>query len=346
MTKKTILISTASLTLVVTGLLVGLNLVSQNQNLEKKAASSTGTATFKMTPSTTSLNVGDTVTVSGQLNTGNTDISAYQIVAYLSYTTTTPPALINTTEATNKESALTCLFNSIQHDSTAKKYTIAISCVIPITNPIPYTTSNSDRTMFVFDVEGSSPGTLTLSFNNSSTTANSASDASDILATPNGGSYTIVENSGDPTPAPTPTPTPTPTSIPTPTPTLTPTPTPQPGQPNSCNGTCGSNYNCQTNLFCYQGFCRNPFCKTSATCVCPTPTPTPKSTSATPSQTPLGTSTPTPTPTPQPTAIETFPFPSLPPLEHSSDKPVKKLNFLQQLLATIANFLLSFTGQK
>lgn len=77
-----------------------------------------------------------------------------------------------------------------------------------------------------------------------------------------------------PTPTPTSTPAPSPTELPTPTPTPTVTPS---GTPNYCGGTCGSNYNCQGGLFCYQGYCRNPECGDESDCGCPgaTPTPTP-----------------------------------------------------------------------
>jgi hypothetical protein len=94
--------------------------------------------------------------------------------------------------------------------------------------------------------------------------------------------------------------------------TLTFTATPGAGEPNSCGGTCGSNYNCKAEFFCYSGFCRNPFCKTQVNCICPTATPTPKKTTtprplasatpqiivlteyATPSATPMATATPVP----------------------------------------------------
>lgn len=59
------------------------------------------------------------------------------------------------------------------------------------------------------------------------------------------------------------TPTPTPVEIPSPTPTPTATPS-----PNSCGGTCGSNTNCESSFYCYQGACRNPSCPTIANCVC------------------------------------------------------------------------------
>lgn len=40
------------------------------------------------------------------------------------------------------------------------------------------------------------------------------------------------------------------------------------GEPNSCNGTCGSNYNCKEGFFCHQGFCRNPSCPNDKSCDC------------------------------------------------------------------------------
>ena len=83
-----------------------------------------------------------------------------------------------------------------------------------------------------------------------------------------------------PTPTVTPTGTPniTPTGTPTVTPTSTPTPTETPtptATPNWCNGTCGSNTNCQGGYFCYNGYCRNPNCPNESGCGCPGATPTP-----------------------------------------------------------------------
>lgn len=88
-------------------------------------------------------------------------------------------------------------------------------------------------------------------------------------------------------------PTPTPTVAPTATPTLTPTPTPTatatPGAGNSCNGTCGSNSNCESGLYCYSGSCRNPLCADDSTCGCGVATATP---TATPTAAPGATAAP------------------------------------------------------
>jgi hypothetical protein len=51
------------------------------------------------------------------------------------------------------------------------------------------------------------------------------------------------------------------------------------GPTNACGGTCGSHYNCNSGLFCFEGFCRNPLCSSDTTCGCKvTPSPKPKTT--------------------------------------------------------------------
>lgn len=73
---------------------------------------------------------------------------------------------------------------------------------------------------------------------------------------------------------------------------------------NYCGGTCGSNFNCQPNLYCYKGFCRNPICSDDTDCTCAIATPTaaaslqPKATIK-PTATASATVTPTITPEPK-----------------------------------------------
>lgn len=76
---------------------------------------------------------------------------------------------------------------------------------------------------------------------------------------------------------------PSPSATPSPTPSVSPSPSivPSPTPPVSCNSTCTSNANCQSGLVCsgvapgQTGFCRNPLCTGSTSCICPTPSPTP-----------------------------------------------------------------------
>lgn len=67
------------------------------------------------------------------------------------------------------------------------------------------------------------------------------------------------------------------------------------GEPNFCGGTCGSNYNCQANFFCFEGYCRNPICSSDVDCICNIATATPSITATSKS-----TLKPTPTITPEP----------------------------------------------
>jgi hypothetical protein len=72
-------------------------------------------------------------------------------------------------------------------------------------------------------------------------------------------------------------------------------------EPNSCGGTCGSNFNCQSNLYCYQGYCRNPSCsdKTDCNCAAATTPPTPKTIVKTVTKTVVVTVVQTPTSAPK-----------------------------------------------
>jgi hypothetical protein len=51
--------------------------------------------------------------------------------------------------------------------------------------------------------------------------------------------------------------------------------------PNSCNGTCGSDANCGSGLYCNTsvGLCRNASCPNATNCTCGTTAPTPTPTS-------------------------------------------------------------------
>ncbi|MEK7168586.1 MAG: cohesin domain-containing protein [Patescibacteria group bacterium] len=69
-----------------------------------------------------------------------------------------------------------------------------------------------------------------------------------------------------------------------------------PGEPNSCGGTCGSNDNCKSNYFCFEGFCRNPVCPSDKSCGCTvTTTATAKATTK-PVSNVIRTKTPSPRP--------------------------------------------------
>jgi hypothetical protein len=88
--------------------------------------------------------------------------------------------------------------------------------------------------------------------------------------------------SGTPTATPTAAPGATATATPTSSPTTAPTATPNSGGANSCNGTCGSNSNCQSGLYCYLGYCRSANCPTDTSCGCNSVTAAPAQTTPLP----------------------------------------------------------------
>ena len=95
------------------------------------------------------------------------------------------------------------------------------------------------------------------------------------------------------------------------------------GQPNSCGGTCGSNINCATNLYCFiengknQGYCRNPSCSSSTDCSC---------NQATTAPTTRPTARPTTAPITKGGTVTTAPLAYVDPTTVSSPRPTPKLN--------------------
>jgi len=84
------------------------------------------------------------------------------------------------------------------------------------------------------------------------------------------------------------------------------------GEPNSCGGTCGSNYNCKSEFFCYQGFCRSPTCPDKVDCNCGVATTPPHVATPKPTRKPIAKVSPTPQVV---TLSEATPTPSPPPID-------------------------------
>lgn len=86
-----------------------------------------------------------------------------------------------------------------------------------------------------------------------------------------------------------------------------------PSEPNSCGGTCGSNENCKSNYFCFEGFCRNPVCPSDKSCDCTVTATTTATATAKPTPIKSGPATKSKTPTPKPKGgevTETSPRPT------------------------------------
>ncbi len=198
MSKKATIISAISALILVVGLGIGLQLVSHPVRLANKAATGSGTAIFKLVPGSTSIWTPSVQSIAGVLNT-NVPMLGYQVLVNFTYTTATPPASLAGTSVTTSEPSLNCLTNRISIDTTAKKYTLIISCGTLLTNPpTTYTTNGLDKTVFTFNLNSAVAGTLTYAFDNANSYVTSATDASDILAIPAGGTYTIQSDTTAP----------------------------------------------------------------------------------------------------------------------------------------------------
>lgn len=250
------------------------------QNLRNKASSLFGDSTITLTSDPDPITVGN----GGQINLGanlpNEKIDALQVVATISGTI---PKDLFFEPATS--SATEVVYNRLTFNSTSSA-TIKLAYVSKDpTQPLNGSTFDLGH----FSFTPSDPGEMDISFDNDLSKIVQNKSSLDILLPLNTTKFKFVIST------PTPSPTPTPTESPSPTPTAT---------PNWCNGTCGSNYNCQGGLFCSNGFCRNPDCPSDNTCGCATPTPTPKlasnvtapiTTSSNPAPTSLAKTTPVPT---------------------------------------------------
>ena len=276
MTLKTALLVLGGVTLVA-GLVVGIILVSQQQLIGKKAAVTVGQATFKLSPESQTFGVGEEVTISGVLNTGAAQISGFQILGEFTYSDASSPITVVGNEVVmtapffTTEAKGSCPARTVTENTATKTFTISATCIIN-DNQVPYSTAGVDVTIFTMRLRGNAVGSINISFDQIFSKVTLISNNEDVLTVPTSATYTVSSTTTSPTPSLTPTPA---TGGATPTPSLTPTPTTTGNnQTNSCGGTCGSNDNCNSDLFCYQGYCRKAACPSDATCGCTNPTPT------------------------------------------------------------------------
>lgn len=263
------------------GLLVGLLLVQQRQIFNQKASSPTGTATVTLKPALATFQRGQANPISVFFNTNGIAISGITVRLMFSNLAQATASNIQINTDLTSTSDWSCPIRTVSPGSSTTE--VDIACV----NVTPAGYSNSaDTLLATFNLQVDqvpSQNPLTVSFDPTETKITQKSDATDIALTPTStGQYTITDTLvGSPTPTPdtivaSPTATATSNSFATPTPTATALTA---GATNACNGTCGSNSNCNSGLMCYSGFCRNPNCVTDSTCNCATAAPTSTTTS-------------------------------------------------------------------
>lgn len=221
MKKRNIVISAVILVLLLVGLGVGLFLVGQQQDLRKKAAPAT---TFSILPSVKTVNVGDDVTLTIQMNTSTNTVTGAEL--HLTY----DPSKLTLKDFTPLSELLPVVFVSPQIDNT--KGTASMSLSAQPANP-----PQGQGGLATLKFSAKSAGTATIAFT-PQTLATGIGEGTNVLASQNSATLTIIEPGVNATPtqsaavaAQAATPTPLPKGIggvTTPTPTIkisTPTPT-------------------------------------------------------------------------------------------------------------------------
>jgi hypothetical protein len=289
-----------ALIILLLGLAMAMALVNMKQDVRKRASGAGGVATLSLSPTSSTISSGASVTHDINLNTAGVPISTFGF--RLNY----PLLPVLTIKPEFNSNGWSCPVKTVTLVNT--QYQVDVSCVFISTEGFSTATP-----VTVASVNTTTSSSFTVEFDALQTLITRKSDAVDIAAIPVSPASTVTVAIASPTPTPTPSATPLGAS---------PTPTPTPRSTNSCGGTCGSNANCNAGLVCYSGFCRNPQCQENKDCNCitipiRTPTPTPYRTAQYPLPTPksdimtkptpktdmriynLDLETPAPAPTPQ-----------------------------------------------
>lgn len=251
-------------TLVVVGIVVARMLTSEPQDTRSQASVPGGVATVAITPNSRQLAPGERTTMTVSFNTNGTPVSGIAVRLIYTYTGASPGL---TTEEIQpliiKQNSWQCPVQNI----TPAGGTVSIDVGCITTNTSGFS-STSLTELFSFSLKaGSTPTTnpYTIMFDPQATQITKKSDGQDVAATPNG--MATVSISGSASASPTPTPTTAAAATPTPTPsgssfgTSTTT-------GKSCNQTCFSNRDCNSNLACLNGKCLSPSCPSDSSCSC------------------------------------------------------------------------------
>lgn len=227
MSKKSIFASILAIIVLAGGVVAGVMLVRQQQELREKAAVPGGQARVSLFPTTGIFNVNDSLPVSVYFNTSGVSISAITLRLIYPFTGTAPEITtsdIEINQVIEKSGDWNCPTKSV----TTEGQNIAIDIACANIGATGYST-NSDTLLATFDltvnrVPQSNP--FSLRFDPSRSIVTQKSNGQDILNIPDnetGTAVFTVSTPAGPSPTPIPTKKPTATPIPTKVPTATPT---------------------------------------------------------------------------------------------------------------------------
>jgi len=241
------------------GVIIALVVSSSSVDPRKSASVPGGTVEVSLSPSSRTLNPGESTTVTVTLDTKGTPISGIAVRVLYPFSGTVPAMTASNPNPliSQRDSNWSCQVVSTTVDTNVVK--IDLGCLYVAqegfisSTPIPL----ESFTLTAGSVSVSTP--YTLSFEPASTVVTSKATGEDIAAIPTNTSIITVSA----TTAATPTPTPTPTiGV-----TATPTPTSVPGLA-VCNQTCIATRDCESGLSCLSGRCRTERCANDTTCLC------------------------------------------------------------------------------
>lgn len=180
-------------------------LLSQNQNPQSRASSSTGTAIMTMAPTSATVAVGSTQKVSLYFNTAGEAIQIVSMRVTYPYSGSSPEVaaqnlVIDPTFLVNGNGDWTCSVQSIA--TTSPNVNVDISCVN--TNVSGFI-SNADTLIATFEVKANSvpaQNPVTISFDETNSHIRRKSDNSDVLLTPTSHLVLSVSGSNSPPPPP------------------------------------------------------------------------------------------------------------------------------------------------
>jgi len=227
--RKKIIIAGIILIVLLVGLIAGLILIRQRQDIRKKASTPTGTATINLSPASGTHGVGESFEVNVSFNPGGVAISAVAARLVYPYGEASPALSAATpiiSSALLSTGDWTCPIKTVTAGVTGL-VEIDISCIN--TNPDGYASSTDTPlaaiTFTVNELPTNNP--TSLSFAPAESIITQKSDGSDVLLTPaSTGVYTLTAPTASPTASPTGSPTGSPTASPTSSPTGSPTSSP------------------------------------------------------------------------------------------------------------------------
>jgi hypothetical protein len=156
-----------------------------------------------LSPSTTNIQGGSSVSININTNTNSSQVLGFQV--YADITGTVPSNIVFNPKSI---SGLQTAFNQTTDSTNGKLLRVQINAPNPT---IPYSTNGSEISLGTLTFTAPTSGTMNFNFNTTFTKINEIGTNNDILLTPNNATYTFV---GTASPAPTPSPTAQPSATP------------------------------------------------------------------------------------------------------------------------------------